>query len=108
MPKKTLTLHIESEILDNFRNYCKLNALKVSAKIELLLKQEMENAKSNPTLVQMFKEILENKKIEKAATKPNQVQIQYAPKTNISDIIQEVKKKNKTPTIDQLRYRRSL
>ena len=39
MPKKTLTLHIEGEVLDNFKNYCKLNALKVSAKIELLLKQ---------------------------------------------------------------------
>ncbi len=107
MPKKTLTLHIEGEVLDNFKNYCKLNALKVSAKIELLLKQEMENAKNNPTLVQMFKEIIDQNKVQKAATKPDQIHMQYAPKTNISDIIQEVKNR-KTPTIDQLRYRRSL
>ncbi len=95
MPKKTLTMHIDSEVLDQFKNYCKLNALKLSAKIELLLKQEMENAKNNPTLIQLFEDILEGKKIKRQSQQRDQTHIQYAPKTDIRQIINEVQNRNK-------------
>jgi len=76
MAKKTLTIQIDSDVLDNFRAYCKLNALKLSAKVELLIKQEMDNAKNNPTLIQMFKDILNEKKFQVHAGKPEQKHIE--------------------------------
>ncbi len=129
MAKKTLTVHIDSEVLDNFRNYCKLNALKLSAKVELLLKQEMENAKSNPTLVQLFKDILENKRFVQIGKKQDQTHLQYKPKQEVKEVIQGIKEKKQdynpetkqeqkkhektpetknAPTLDQLRYRKGL
>tara|TARA_Y100000294_G_scaffold77885_1_gene73240 strand:+ start:1139 stop:1600 length:462 start_codon:yes stop_codon:yes gene_type:complete len=63
MGKKGFTIHIDEQIVDNFRTYCNLNALKVSAKVELLLQKELNNAKINPTLVEMFEKILDGQKI---------------------------------------------
>ena len=63
MAKKGFTVHIDEQIIDDFRTYCNLNALKVSAKVELLLKKEIKNAKINPTLIEMFHKVLKGEKI---------------------------------------------
>ncbi len=75
MAKKGFTVHIDEQVIDNFRTYCNLNALKVSAKIEILLKKELKNAKINPTLVEMFEKILDGQKILRAHKSNEQTKV---------------------------------
>lgn len=58
---------MDEKIIDDFRNFCNLNALKLSAKVELLLKREMENAPSNPTLVKLFEELVKKQNFKNAS-----------------------------------------
>lgn len=85
MVKKGFTVHIEESLIDDFRRYCNLNALKVSAKVELLIQKEIENAKINPTLVEMFQKILDGEKILRAQKNGGQ-------KVIASQIIHELNK----------------
>ena len=73
---KALTLHMDEEIIDDFRNYCKLNALKLSAKVELLLKREMDQAHNNPTLVKMFQEMVKKQHHKEAGKSKEQSTIE--------------------------------
>lgn len=75
MARKALTLHMDEGVIDDFRNYCKLNAIKLSEKVELLFKREMENAPNNPTLVKMFEEILNNQNHKQASQSSEQSKI---------------------------------
>ncbi|MBW3015096.1 hypothetical protein KY330_01625 [Candidatus Woesearchaeota archaeon] len=92
MAKKALTLHMEGKIIDDFRNFCKLNALKMSGKIELLMKREMENAPSNPTLVRLFEELISKQNLKKAAVVPEQSKVEeYKPKVIMPKVPTETK-----------------
>ncbi|MBW3003667.1 hypothetical protein KY337_03825 [Candidatus Woesearchaeota archaeon] len=75
MAKKALTLHMDDKIIDDFRNFCQLNALKLSAKVELLLKKEMETAHSNPTLIKLFEDIIQKQSFKSASENPKQEKI---------------------------------
>ena len=77
MAKKQITLMLDEKIFTDFRNYCKLNAMKISAKVELLLKRELENASLNPTLVKLFQEMIQKSK--------------YGGNKSLSDDTQEIK-----------------
>lgn len=123
MGKKALTLHMDEKIIDDFRNYCSLNALKLSAKVELLLKKEMETAHSNPTLVKLFEDILKKQSLRSAASTKEQEMIPKSNNTAANDNNSnkeirfkkydepaqenqpdnEGKEKNKVPSIDHLR-----
>jgi len=43
--KKNVTLRIDSEIYDVYRDYCKENAVMLSRKVEIFMKKELENNK---------------------------------------------------------------
>lgn len=45
MVKKKVTLSLESKIYDRFRRYCNSNAIMLSRKIELVMKEIMEGEK---------------------------------------------------------------
>ncbi len=94
MAKKGFTVHIDEQIIDDFRTYCNLNALKVSAKVELLLKKEIKNAKINPTLIEMFHKVLKGEKILRTQKSREQTKV----------IEDSTKIKSKTvPTIEHLK-----
>jgi len=75
MGLKALTLHMDEKIVDDFRNYCKLNAMKLSAKVEMLLRKEMETAHCNPTLVKLFEDIIDKQTLKTAGSSKNQSKI---------------------------------
>lgn len=95
MAKKGFTVHIDEEIIDDFRRFCNLNALKVSAKVELLLKNEIDKAKMNPTLVEMFHKILDGQKMLRAQKSGDQ--------TKVDEDIEQQKPKKEVPTIEHLK-----
>ena len=103
MVKKALTLHMEARIIDDFRNFCKLNALKLSAKVELLLKQEMEQAPSNPTLVKLFEELLSKQPFRQAGEVKSQERLPVQVTSHERFNTEQQKKEKKIPTIDHLR-----
>jgi len=43
--KQKVTLSIDSETYDKYRNFCEENAYMLSKKIELFMKKELEDAK---------------------------------------------------------------
>ena len=45
MPKKKVTLSIDSKIYDKYKQYCEDNAIMLSKKIELFMKKEIEDDK---------------------------------------------------------------
>jgi len=42
MPKKKVTLSIDSKIYDSYRDYCEENAIMLSKKVEIFMKKELE------------------------------------------------------------------
>lgn len=92
MAKKGFTVHIDDQIIDDFRRYCNLNALKVSAKVEILLKSELEKAKINPTLVQMFQKILDGQKILRAQKESSQTKVNGDIRKDIGNEVKSVVK----------------
>lgn len=44
--KTKVSMTIDKDVYDQFRNYCKQNGMKVSSKVELLMKETVKN----PTL----------------------------------------------------------
>ncbi len=112
MSKKGFTIHIDEDIIDDFRTYCNLNALKVSAKVELLLKKELKNAKINPTLVEMFEKILDGQKILRAQKSSEQTRVTESESekriTNVEQIRSRNKRKKKVPTIEHLKRMKSI
>ena len=62
MTKKQVTFTLDEKTFEDFRTYCQLNALKLSAKIELLMNQEMQKAQTNPTLIKLFNEMVDKRK----------------------------------------------
>lgn len=45
MPKKKVTLSIDSEIYGRYRAFCEQNAIMLSKRIELFMKGELESKK---------------------------------------------------------------
>ncbi len=43
--KKRINITIDDKLVEQFQDYCKKNAMKVSSKIELLIKDEIKNEK---------------------------------------------------------------
>jgi len=43
--KKKVTLSIDSDIYDSYREYCEENAIMLSKKVELFMKRELEDEK---------------------------------------------------------------
>ncbi len=44
MVKRKISMTIDSEVYNNFKEYCKRNGMKVSTKVELLMKNSMVNS----------------------------------------------------------------
>ncbi|MBW2989631.1 hypothetical protein KY358_04920 [Candidatus Woesearchaeota archaeon] len=42
MPKKKVTLSIDSDIYDRYRDHCEENAIMLSKKIEIFMRKELE------------------------------------------------------------------
>jgi len=42
--KKRINITVEDKLIEKFQDYCKKKAMKVSSKIELLIKEELKNA----------------------------------------------------------------
>ncbi len=106
--KKGFTIHMDEEVIDSFRTYCNVNALKISAKVEMLLKRELDNAKVNPTLVEMFKKIIEGQKIIRVQKSDEQTRVienidEDMIKNAVKDIVNETSKgiKNEPKTQEQ-------
>ena len=47
MPKKKVTLSINSDIYDSFQTYCEENAILLSKKVELFMKKILEGNKDD-------------------------------------------------------------
>ena len=47
MVKKKVTLSIESKVYDDFKDYCEKNAVMLSKKVELTMKEIMKNKKGS-------------------------------------------------------------
>lgn len=45
MAKKKVTLSIDSKVYDNYKEYCKKNAIMLSKKIELFMEKELKEKK---------------------------------------------------------------
>jgi len=43
LTKKKVTLSMDDSVYDSYRDYCEENAILLSKKIELFMKQELEN-----------------------------------------------------------------
>lgn len=54
MPKKKVTLSIESKVYDNFQKYCEENAIMLSKKIEIVMKDLLKNKKSLSLFFMLF------------------------------------------------------
>jgi hypothetical protein len=100
--KKRMGFSLDKDVYDDFRSYCKKNAFKISAKLELMMMEAMKGQsikeKSYPTLVKMFQDMIDE---------------QSKGKNVVSRII-EVKSENpkrfsgKIPSIDELKIRKRL
>jgi len=100
--RKRVGFTLSNEIYDGFRKYCKKNAFKISAKVELMMIEAMkeQNVKeqSYPTLVKMFQDMVkEQSKGKKVVSRVIEVK-----KDNLK------KAKGSIPTIDQLRIRKGI
>jgi len=45
MPKRKVTLSIDSDIYKSFQKYCEENAIMLSKKVEIFMKTEIKNGK---------------------------------------------------------------
>jgi len=45
--KKAVTLSIDEEIYENYRNYCEKNGLILSKKVEIFMKEELNKKRKN-------------------------------------------------------------
>ncbi len=63
MAKKRFTILVDEDIIKDFRTYCRKNALKFSAKIELLLKNEMQDKKDvvDNEITNMLRQLVQQK-----------------------------------------------
>jgi antitoxin component of RelBE/YafQ-DinJ toxin-antitoxin module len=43
MAKKKISMTIDEEIFNGFKNYCKKNGMKISTKVELLMRETVKN-----------------------------------------------------------------
>lgn len=43
MVKTKVSMTIDEQVFNNFKNYCKKNGMKVSTKVELLMKETLKN-----------------------------------------------------------------
>lgn len=101
--KKRIGFTVNKEVYDNFRKYCKNNAFKISAKLELMMIESMKGQsikeKSYPTLVKMFQDMInEQSKGKKIVSRVIEVKRENNPK----------KASGKVPTIDELRIRKGI
>ena len=43
LAKQKISMSIDEEVYNNFKDYCKRNGMKVSTKVELLMKDSVQN-----------------------------------------------------------------
>lgn len=43
MVKKKISMTIEEEVFESFKNYCKKNGMKISTKVEALMRETIKN-----------------------------------------------------------------
>jgi antitoxin component of RelBE/YafQ-DinJ toxin-antitoxin module len=43
MVKKKISMTIDEDVFESFKNYCKKNGMKISTKVELLMKETVKN-----------------------------------------------------------------
>ena len=55
MPKKKVTLSIDSGIYDSFQRYCEKNAIMLSKRIEIFMKEQLEEWNNNGKRIQKKK-----------------------------------------------------
>jgi|TARA_B100001971_G_C18152709_1_gene516748 hypothetical protein len=60
--EEKITIGIDKSIWDEFKKYCAVNAFKISKKIELLLREEIERGPKTRDLIDIFKDIVEKQK----------------------------------------------
>jgi len=99
--RKRVGFTLSNEIYDGFRKYCKKNAFKISAKVELMMMESMKGQsvkeQSYPTLVKMFQDMVkEQSKGKKTVSRV--IEVKENPK----------KASGKVPTIDQLKIRKGI
>ena len=100
--RKRVGFTVGNEIYNNFRAYCRKNAFKISAKVELMMMEAMkgQNIKeqSYPTLIKMFQDMVkEQSKGKKVVSRIIEVKTDNPKKA-----------KGNIPTIDQLRIRKGI
>lgn len=126
--EEKITLAINKTIWDEFKKYCSVNAYKISRKIELLLKEEIEKGPKTKNLIEVFKEIIEKQKeeiVDKPVVEEAAKVIPYSnslptetdeippianivkPTLNKTDNPKMLGSDKKIPTIEELRIRKS-
>lgn len=60
--EEKITVAINKQVWDEFKKYCALNAYKISKKIELLLKEEIEKGPKTKSLIEIFEELVRKQK----------------------------------------------
>lgn len=125
MNEEKVTLLIDKIVWEKFRRYCAANAFKISAKIQLLLDEEIERGPKTKNLLDMFKEIVESKKdmVESRQTNLDVKRVQEMPAQRADNYMRNNAPTNregglarvdnpkminegKVPTIDQLMLRK--
>ncbi len=47
MAKKKISMTIDEEVFQNFKSYCKRNGMKISTKVESMMRELLKNASLN-------------------------------------------------------------
>lgn len=47
MVKKKISMTIDEEVFENFKSYCKKNGMKISTKVESLMRETLKNTSLN-------------------------------------------------------------
>ena len=104
--KKRVSIDLDDEIYNKFRHFCQRRAYKISAKLQLMIEEEMKSSnKDDGTLLGFFKKIIGQKKTEPKKVAPAGSRII---KRDVKPIAREETPKpaaRNVPTLDQLRYR---
>jgi len=75
MNEEKITLMIDKIIWEKFRRYCAAHAFKISAKIQLLLEEELERGPQTKNLLDVFQEII-NRESKKDAVESKQTTVE--------------------------------
>ena len=62
MEEEKITIAVNKQTWDEFKGYCTNNAFKLSKKIELMMREEIERGPKTKNLIDVFKEILNKQK----------------------------------------------